>query len=132
MVQKIDIVSRQLVPTVGLTRSSFMRAMTFQSTTKFLPSSRWFLGSVVFLTDKFGNLSLQRLELSEDSRSGTGCIPPAPVRDGPISEAQLGHGLDLLGETWMDSIGDKADHALAILAATIDPICLSSSNSDSE
>jgi hypothetical protein len=107
MVQKIDIVSRQLVPTVGLTRSSFMRAMTFQSTTKFLPSSRWFLGSVVFLTDKFGNLSLQRLELSEDARSGTGCIPPAPVRDGPISEAQLRHGLDLLGKHGWIPLGIK-------------------------
>jgi hypothetical protein len=36
--------------------------MAFQSTTKFLPGSRWFLGSLVFLTDQFGNLSLQELE----------------------------------------------------------------------
>jgi hypothetical protein len=39
-------------------RLSFARAMAFQSTTKFLPSSRWFPGSLEFLTDKFGNLSL--------------------------------------------------------------------------
>jgi hypothetical protein len=31
---------------LGLTRSSFVRAIAYQSTTKFLPSSRWFLGSL--------------------------------------------------------------------------------------
>jgi hypothetical protein len=49
---------RQLVPAVGLTRSSFVRAMTYQSTTKFLPGSRWFLGSLQFITDKFRDLTL--------------------------------------------------------------------------
>jgi hypothetical protein len=34
-------------------------------TTKFLPSSRWCLGSLDFFTDKFGNLSLQDPELSK-------------------------------------------------------------------
>jgi hypothetical protein len=57
---------------VGLTRSSFVRTMAFQSTTKFLPGSRWFLGSLEFLTDKFGNLSLQEPELSRVAGSGTG------------------------------------------------------------
>jgi hypothetical protein len=47
-----------LAPTVGLTRSSFMRAMTFQSTTKFLPGSRWVLGSLLFVANKFGDLNL--------------------------------------------------------------------------
>jgi hypothetical protein len=39
-------------------RSSFMRAMVYQSTTKFLPGSRWFRGSLQFITDKFGDLTL--------------------------------------------------------------------------
>jgi hypothetical protein len=67
------------VPTMGLMRSSFVRAMTFQSTTKFLPGSRWFLGSLLFITDKFGDLSLQEPKMREDVRSGTDRLPPAPV-----------------------------------------------------
>jgi hypothetical protein len=31
---------------MGLMRSSFVRAMAFQFTTKFLPGTRWFLGSL--------------------------------------------------------------------------------------
>jgi hypothetical protein len=50
---------------VGLNRPSFVRAMAYQSTTKFLPGSRWFLGSLEFITDKFGDLSLQELESCE-------------------------------------------------------------------
>jgi hypothetical protein len=60
---------------MGLTRSNFMRTMAFQSTTKFLPGSRWFLGSLEFLTDKFENLSLQEQELSKVTGSGTGHLP---------------------------------------------------------
>jgi hypothetical protein len=54
---------RQMMPTVGLTRSSFVRAMASQSRTKFLPGSRWFSGSLQFITNKFGDLSLQEPEL---------------------------------------------------------------------
>jgi hypothetical protein len=36
-----------------------MRTMMYQFTTKFLPSSRWFLGSLQFITDKYGDLTLQ-------------------------------------------------------------------------
>jgi hypothetical protein len=96
-----------------------VRAMAFQSTTKFLPGSRWFLCKLEFLTDKIGNLSLQGLESSEVNESG----PPAPVQVGLINKAQLRHGLDLLGETEMDSVGNKADHALVVLEAAIDSIC---------
>jgi hypothetical protein len=32
--------------------------MAYQSTIKFLPGSRWFLGSLQFITDKFGELTL--------------------------------------------------------------------------
>jgi hypothetical protein len=64
---------------VGLTRLSFVRAMAFQSTTKFLPGSRWFLCSLEFLTDKFGNVSLHEPEFGKVTGLGTGRLPPAPV-----------------------------------------------------
>jgi hypothetical protein len=50
---------------MGLMRSSFMRAMVFQSTTKFLPGSRWVLGSLLFIADEFGDLNHQEPELRE-------------------------------------------------------------------
>jgi hypothetical protein len=121
-----------LAPIVGFTRSSFVRTMVFQSTSKFLPSSRWFLGSLEFLTDKFGNLSLQEPELSKAAGSGTDRLPPAPVRVGLINEAQLRHGLGSLGETNMDLTEDRADHTLAAQAAATDPIYSLSSESDSK
>jgi hypothetical protein len=104
--------------------------MTFQSTTKFLPGSRWFLSSLEFLTDKFGNTSLQELELSKVAGSGTDRLPPALVRVGLVSEAQL--RLDSLGETDTDPMEDEADHTLTAQAAAIDPIISLSSGSDSE
>jgi hypothetical protein len=61
------------------TRSSFVRAMAFQSTTKFLPGLRWVLGSLLFIGDKFGDLNLQEHESQEVIGSGTGRLPPAPV-----------------------------------------------------
>jgi hypothetical protein len=121
---------RQLVPTVGLTRSSFMRTMVFQSTTEFLLGSRWFLGSLEFLTDQFGNLSLQEPELSKVARSSTDCLPPTLVRVGLINEAQL--RLGSLGEMDTDPVEDRADHTLAALAAATDLIYSPSSGSDSE
>jgi hypothetical protein len=47
---------------MGLTRSSFVRAMAFQSVNKFLPGLRWFLGSLEFINDKIGDISLQEPE----------------------------------------------------------------------
>jgi hypothetical protein len=70
-----------------------MRTMAFQSTTKFLPGSRWFLDSLEFLTGKFGDLSLHEPEMSEVTGSGTGHLPPALVRVGLVNEAQLRHRL---------------------------------------
>jgi hypothetical protein len=60
-------------------RSSFVRAMVFQSTTKFLPGSRWFLGSLQFITDKFGDLTLQEPKSCGIVGPGTGHLPPDPV-----------------------------------------------------
>jgi hypothetical protein len=89
-------------------RSSFMRAMLFQSTNKFLPCSRWFPGSLEFLTDQFGDLSLKEPESSEVTGSGTAHLPLALNRVSLASEAQHKLGIEELGETKMDSIGNKS------------------------
>jgi hypothetical protein len=107
---------------MGLTRLSFMRAMAFQSTTMFLPGSMWFMGSLQFVTDNFGDLNLHEPESSEVIGSGTSRLPQALDRVGLVNEAQLKHGLNELGKMDPDPAGDKADHILAISAATIDPI----------
>jgi hypothetical protein len=92
---------RQLAPTVGPSRSDYKRSMVFQSTTKFLPSSRWFLGSLLFNANKFGDLSLQGLETWEVIGLGTDCLPPAPVQVRLINEAQLRHRCgSLKGYSW--------------------------------
>jgi hypothetical protein len=109
-----------------------VRAMVFQSTIEFLLGLRWFLGSLQFVTDKFGDLNLQESDSSEVVGSGTGRLPLAPVRVGLVNEAQLGHGHNELGKTDPDPAGDKANHILAVSAATTDPIYKSSSKSDSE
>jgi hypothetical protein len=70
---------RQLVPTVGLTRSDYVRSMVFQSTTKFLPGSRWVVRSLLFIANKFGDLSLQEPESREVIGSDTGRLPLALV-----------------------------------------------------
>jgi hypothetical protein len=106
--------------------------MTFQSTTKFLPGSRWVLGSFLFIADKLGDLNLQELELSKVIRSGTGHLPPDLVWVNLINEAQLGHWLIMLWKTDLEPSGDKSDHTLAISIAIIDPIYQSSLESDSE
>jgi hypothetical protein len=104
--------------------------MAFQSTTKFLPSSSWFLGSLQFIIDKFGDLSLQEPESREVIRSGTGHLPPASVWVGLINEAQLRCRLSELRKTDLDPAGHKADHTLAVLAVTTDSIYQSSPKSN--
>jgi hypothetical protein len=120
------------VPTVGLTRSSFMRSMAFQSTTKFLSGSRWVLGSLLFIADKFRNLSLQEPKSHEVARLGIGRLPPAPVQVSLVNEAQLRHRSIKLGKTDTDLLGHKADHTLAILITITDPIYQMPPKSDSE
>jgi hypothetical protein len=51
---------------------------------------------------------------------------------GLINEAQLRHRLNVLEETDSDSTRDKANHTLAVPAATTDPIYQLSFESDSE
>jgi hypothetical protein len=59
---------RQLAPIVGLMRFDYVRSMTFQSTNKFSLDSRWVFGSLLFIADKFGDLSLQEPEPKEVAR----------------------------------------------------------------
>jgi hypothetical protein len=61
------------------------------------PDSRWVFGSLLFGADKFGDLSLQEPESLEVTMSGTGHLPPAPVRVSFINKAQLRHGSIELG-----------------------------------
>jgi hypothetical protein len=56
-----------------------MRAVAFQSTTKFLLGSRWVLGSLFFIADMFGDLNLWEPESCEVVRSGTNHLPLALV-----------------------------------------------------
>jgi hypothetical protein len=74
---------------MGLTRFDYVRLMAFQSTNKFLPSSRCVLVSLLFIDDKFGDLSLWESESPDVTGSATGYLPPAPVRVGHVNEAQL-------------------------------------------
>jgi hypothetical protein len=117
---------------MGLTRFSFVRAMTFRSTTKFLSGSRWVPRSLPFVADKFGDLSLQELESCEVVRSSTDRLPLALVRVSLINEAQLRRRSISLGKTDSDPSRDKADHTLAITTAIIDPIYQSPPESDFE
>jgi hypothetical protein len=50
-----------------------------QKEDKFLPGSRWFMGSFQFMTDKFGDLTLQEPESHRIIGSGTVNLPPALV-----------------------------------------------------
>jgi hypothetical protein len=106
--------------------------MAFHSTTRFLPGSRWVLGSLLFIANKFGDLNLQEPKSCEVIRLGTGHLPPAPVWVVLINETQLRHGLIKLGKMDLDPSGDKAAHTSAVFAALIDAIDQSSSKSDSE
>jgi hypothetical protein len=113
-------------------RSSFVRAMAYQSIAKFLPSSRWFARSLLFVTDMFGDLNLQEHESREVVGSSNDHLPLAPVRVSHVNEAQLWHKLGKLGEMDLNPSRDKTDHTLAIHAAITDPIHRSPSESDFE
>jgi hypothetical protein len=75
---------------------------------------------------------MQDPESHEVIGSGSNHLPLAPVLVSLINEAQLRHWLSEMGKTDMDSIEDKANHTLAVLAATTDPVYQSSLDSDSE
>jgi hypothetical protein len=116
---------------VRFMRFYYVILMAFQSITKFLLGSRWVLGSLLFIADKFRDLSLQEFEPSEVTGSGTGHLSPAPVQVSLINKTQLRHESIKLEEASLDSSGDKADHNPAGSPATIDPIYQSPLKSDS-
>jgi hypothetical protein len=114
-----------------LTRSSYVRLMAFQSTSKFLPRSRLVFGSLLFIGDKMGNLSLQEPESWKIAWSGTNRVHPIPARDGLACEAQLVHGSSISGQLDLDPSGDITDHHEICCSAAIDPIYKPSPESDS-
>jgi hypothetical protein len=59
-------------------RFNNVRSMVFQSSSKFLPNSRWVIGSLLFIA-KFGDLSLQEPESREVVGSGIDHIPLIPI-----------------------------------------------------
>jgi hypothetical protein len=87
-----------------------MRSMVFQSSSKFLPGSSWILGSLLFIVDKFGDLSMHESESREVIGSGTDHIPPTLARVSLVTEAQLRHGSNTSGEAESDPSRDKANH----------------------
>jgi hypothetical protein len=107
---------------VGLTRSSFVRAMVFHPATKFLPGSRWCLGSLEFITNKFwGSKSAgTRVEQSHQIRHRP--LPLDPVRVDLVSEAQLVHGLTPWLSWWPQQIQLTSHHHNLTLRTTVNSI----------
>jgi hypothetical protein len=117
---------------MGLTRFNYLRSMPFQSTTKFLLSSRWILGSLLFIADKFRDLSQQESKSSKLIGSGTSHLPPTLAWVSLVNEAQLKNGSSVLGEADSDPWGDKANHNQVGFPTTTDPIYQSPAKSNSE
>jgi hypothetical protein len=109
-----------------------VRSMAFQSTSKFSLDLRWIFASLLFIPDKFGDVSLQEPELQDVIRSGTNCIPLISARVSLVTEAQLRHRLDTFGEAESDPSRDKADHHGITCPVTADPIYQSPPESDSD
>jgi hypothetical protein len=57
-----------------------MRLMPFESTTKFLPDLRFVFGSLYFIANKLGDLSMQEPEQQEVSGSGADQLILTPAR----------------------------------------------------
>jgi hypothetical protein len=99
---------------------------------KFHCGSRWVLGSLLFIADKFGDTNLREPESSEVIGSGTGSLPPSRVRVDLVNESQLRHGPIEMGKVDPDPLEDNTDHTQVLTVAVSDPICQSPSESDSE
>jgi hypothetical protein len=109
-----------------------MRSMAFQSTSKFFSGSRLVFGSILFIADKMGDLSLQELESLEIVGSGIDHFPPPPARVYLTCEAQLGNGSSISGESELDPSGGNADHHEMCCPDAADPIYKPSPESDSD
>jgi hypothetical protein len=109
------------VLTVGPTRFIYVKSMAFDSTSRFLPGSRLVIGSVLFIADKMGDLSLHQPESWEIDGSNTDHFPLTPTRDGLACEARLGCGSSGPGEFESDPSGDSVDHHEICCPDTTDP-----------
>jgi hypothetical protein len=60
-------------------RFNFMRSMAFESASKFMSGSRLVFGSLLFIANKMGDLSLQEPGSWEIAGSDTDYVPPTLV-----------------------------------------------------
>jgi hypothetical protein len=111
-----------------------MRSMTFQASAKFLPGSGFVFGSLHFIANKFGDLSLQEPEQHKVSEPGTNRPPSSPARVGLTLQTRPEHGSDVLGESESDTFGENTGHLRVCCPNTVDPIYnhIALSESDSE
>jgi hypothetical protein len=106
--------------------------MAFESTSKFLSGSRLVFGSILFVADKMGDLSLKELKLWEITGSDTDHFPPTSAQVGLTCEARLGHGSSQLGESESDPSGDNVNHHEICCPDVADPIYKPSLESKSD
>jgi hypothetical protein len=108
-------------------RFIYVRSMSFQSTSKFLPGTRTVFGSLLFIADKMGYLNLQEPESWEIVGLGTDIFPLASAEVDLACEARLGHGSSRSGGG-----EDNIDHHKICCPDAADPIYKSSLESDSD
>jgi hypothetical protein len=99
---------------------------------KFLPGSRVVFGSLLFVADKMGEVSLQEPESREIVGLDTRYFPPAPTQVGVACEARLEHGSNRSGEFESDPSRDNVNHRKICCSDATNPIYkpLPKSNSD--
>jgi hypothetical protein len=98
-----------------------LRSMAFESATKFSPGSKMVFGSLLSVTDKMGDLSLQEPKPWAITRSGADQFQLTPIQVGLAWDARPGHKFGNLGESKSDLSRDSANHREIYCLATIDP-----------
>jgi hypothetical protein len=88
-------------------------------------------GSLLFIADKMGDLSLQEPELWEITGSDTDCLAPMSVLVGLACEAQLKHESIRSGESELGPSRDHVNHHMVCCPDIADLIYKPSSESDS-
>jgi hypothetical protein len=89
-------------------------------------------GSLLFIANKMGDLSLQEPKLQEITGSDTDRFPPTLVRVSLVCEACPRHGSNKSGESKSDLSVDNVYHCKICCPIATDPIYKPSSESDSE
>jgi hypothetical protein len=112
---------RQLAPTVGLMRFTYMRSMVFRSISKFLLGSRLVFRSLLFFANKMGNLSLQEPKPREVTGSDTDRFPPMPIRASLALESWLEHGSSHMREFESNPSRDRVEHHRINCPEVVDP-----------